>query len=118
MTEAEILFNYSQAMAQAARLETAARSLERLSDRDMVAVAGTLRGVWNSDSSGLYLTKLGKVQGDIKSTADSLKRTAESIKEKARIMRRAEMEAIAIASQSSGGGAGAGGSGGGGGSSW
>ena len=97
MTRLEIIFNYTQAMRQAQKLDEIAGQLERLAkDRYGDTIWG-IRNAWNSDNSEQYLVKARKVQNDILETAKKLRRIAESIRTTAEAIKRAELAALDIA---------------------
>lgn len=97
MTRSEVLFNYRQAIRQAEKLETIATRLDKLSSNKMENTVGTLRTVWQSDSSPQYYNKVGKVQGDIKSTARNVRKISQAIRDTAENVKRAELRALEIA---------------------
>lgn len=97
MTQNEILFDYSQAIKQASKLDEIARKLDRLASDKMENTVGSLRSAWQSDSSQQYYNKVGKVQGDMRATAGKIKTIAQSIRTTADAVKRAEQRALEIA---------------------
>ena len=99
MNKNEIYLNYRRAMQQADRLDEAASNIEKLVSERMTNVTGTLKSAWQSDSSPQYYSKIELVQGNILSDAGKLKKVAQSIRETAEIIRRAELRALEIANK-------------------
>lgn len=97
MTQAEILLNYNQARNQAAKLDQVAKNLEKLAADKMNNTLGTLKNAWQSDSSSQYYNKVGKVQGDIRTTAGNIRQIANAIRTTAEAVRQSEMRALEIA---------------------
>lgn len=97
MTRNEIIFNYNQAIQQAKKLEQLANSLSTLSTDRIDNTAGSLKNAWQSDHSFQYYSKLGKVQGEIKTTSNDIKKIARSIRTTAQTVRNAEIRALEIA---------------------
>lgn len=97
MTKREILLNYNQAVRQATKLDQAANRLERLAADQLGSAVGTLRIAWQSDSSSQYYGKVGKVQGDIKTTAAKMRKIANSIRVTAGAVKQADLRALEIA---------------------
>ncbi len=97
MTKTEVLFNYNQAIQQATKLENVAKKLEKLAGDKMESTVGTLKKAWQSDNSSLYFSKVGKVQGDMRTTARKIKNIAQSIRTTATAVKQAELRAIEIA---------------------
>ena len=61
MTRSEIIFNYNQAIKQAARLEEIAGNIERIATDKMENSIGMLKNAWRSDNSPQFYSKLGQV---------------------------------------------------------
>lgn len=99
MTLTEIYFNYNRAMEQANRLDDISRQLDKQSDDKMEEILNNVRSAWESDNSAQYLRKGQKVQGDIKTTADNLRRIADTIRKIAKQIRDAELAAWRIANE-------------------
>lgn len=97
MTKAEILFNYDQAKKQAAKLDKIAKQLETLSSNKMNDTLGILKNAWQSDSSSQYYGKVGKVQDDIKTTANKIRKIANAVRTTAEAVKKSEMRALEIA---------------------
>lgn len=94
---AEIYFNYNKAISQASQLEAQAKKLRRISGTDLQNVLQDIHSAWQSESSQAYLTKGRKVQGDVLTTSENLKKIAGTIRTVAQIIRDAELEAWRIA---------------------
>lgn len=94
---AEIYFNYNKAIRQAAALESQAQKLRRISGSDMQDVLQSVHSAWQSESSPAYLKKGQKVQRDVLTTSENLKRIAQTIRTVAGIIRDAELQAWRIA---------------------
>lgn len=97
MTKSEIIFNYNQAIKQAAKLEEISNSIERVATDKMAASIGVLKGAWQSDNSAPFYTKIGQVQTDIQNDAKSIRSVAQSIRETAERIKQAELRALEIA---------------------
>lgn len=105
-TSAQIQFDFDQARRRATDIEEIAADLSQLSRRDMENVMAELAGVWKGESARLFQAKADTLQGEMKKTADDLRGIAATIREIARRMYEAEMEALRIASQRDSGGGG------------
>lgn len=97
MTRHEILFNYAQAMKQADQLDDVARKIGRLATDKMESTTGALKAAWQSDCSPQYIQKMGAVQDEIKGSASSIRKVAQSIRTTAERIRRAELRALEVA---------------------
>jgi len=98
-TKAEIEFNFEQARRRAAELEEIAQDLASLAKRDMENTRAELAAAWKGESAQLFCGKSDKLQQDIASTAKELAAVAGSIREIARLVYEAEMQALQIAAQ-------------------
>lgn len=95
----DINFNYERAIRQAERLETLSARLRNAANHDMGSVLNAVRRAWRSDSTQSYLRKGEKVEADLQSMAEDLKKTASKIRAIAEQVRAAEMEARRIADE-------------------
>lgn len=101
MTKAEILFNYSQAMAQADKLDGLSGRLSKVVSKGMDPALETLKISWTSDYSDQYFRKADTVIEGIKKSSENLAEIAESIRKTARSVRNAELRALEVAKQRS-----------------
>lgn len=97
MTRSEIIFNYNQAIKQAARLEEIAGNIERIATDKMENSIGMLKNAWRSDNSPQFYSKIGRVQSDIQGDAKSIRKVAQNIRETAERIKQAELRALEIA---------------------
>lgn len=96
MTKHEILFNYTQAMKQAERLDEVAQKLNRLASDKMANTTYSLKTAWQSDNSPQYFRKMELVQDRIKENYVNIQKVAQSIRTTAENMKRAELKALEI----------------------
>lgn len=97
MTRSEIVFNYRQALRQADKLDEIARKIEKLAAEKIDNTTGNLKSVWKSDNSSQYCGKVVEVQRGIRWNAASIRKVANSIRETAENIKRAELRALEIA---------------------
>lgn len=96
-TKAQIEFDFELARRRAAELEEISSNLSRISRRDMENAKAELIGAWRGENAQLFQAKAGKLQEEIKSTAGELNSIAAAIREIAKRIYEAEMEALHIA---------------------
>lgn len=92
-----IEWNYIQAKRQADKLSEQADRLRQLSRGEMAETLNLLAGNWKGDSADAYIHKGNKMQRELCSLAEELRRTAEVIRSSAERTYRAEMEARELA---------------------
>ena len=95
----DINFNYDRAIRQAERLEALSVRLRKAASEDMERVLGTVNRAWQSVSAPAYIRKGEKVEADIQTMAEDLKKTAVKIRTIAEQVREADMEARRIANE-------------------
>lgn len=95
----DINFNYERAIRQAERLETLSIRLKNAANDDMKRALNAVRRAWQSGSASAYLRKGEKVEADLQSMAEDLKKTAKKIRAIAEQVRDAELEAGRIANE-------------------
>lgn len=98
-SRASIEFDFHKAKAQADRLDAVADQLNRLSDHKFGGTMQHLSANWKGENASLYLSKGGKLQGQMNETARELHNIASDIRAVAERIYRAEMEALRIAEQ-------------------
>ena len=98
-TLSEINFNYDRAIQQAERLDTVSARLGRVAGEDMEDILNGVYQAWRSASSAGYLRKAQKVETDLQTASDNLKKIANSIRAIAEQVREAELEARRIANE-------------------
>ena len=95
----DINFSYERAIRQAERLETLSMRLKNAARNDMAQMLGAVRRSWQSGSTPTYLRKGEKVEAELQTMAEDLKKTAQKIRTIAEQTRAAEMEARRIANE-------------------
>lgn len=98
-TKAQIEFDFAQARMRAAEIDEVAADLARISKQDMENTMAELAGAWKGDSARLFQNKADALQGKVSATSRELGAIADTIREIARIMYEAEMEALRLATQ-------------------
>lgn len=97
LSEATIRMNFQKAKQQAAELEQIAQDLTNLSSKEFGGVMQNISSNWKGESATSYLAKGSRLQGDMTSTAKSLKNIAAEIRTIAQRIYDAEMENLRIA---------------------
>ncbi len=92
-----IQMDFSLAKKQARELDEVAARMDRLAGTQMENTMNRLGRSWTGDNSLKYIKKGKQLQGNIDSTADSLREVAAAIREIAKRIYDAEMEAWEIA---------------------
>ena len=95
----DINFNYERAIRQAERLEALSMRLKRAANEDMEHILSAVDRAWKSASAPMYLRKGEKVEADLQTMAEDLKKTAAKIRVIAEQIRQADMEARRIANE-------------------
>lgn len=98
-SRASIEFDFHQAKAQADRLDAVADQLNGLSNNKFGGTMQHLSSNWKGENASLYLSKGGKLQGQMNGTASELHSIASEIRAVAERIYRAEMAALRIAEQ-------------------
>lgn len=97
MTVSEIMFNYNQAIRQAARLDEIAGKLEQIAAGKLENSLGALKNAWRCENASQFYGKMGQVQSDISGDAKAVRKVAENIRETAERIKEAELRALEIA---------------------
>lgn len=98
-TYSSIRFDFTQAKAEASRLESIADEMKRLANSNMENSLDCLSTGWQGESATLYLKKGNNVKKDILAVANDLYAVANSIRTVARKIYNAEMEAKRLAEE-------------------
>ena len=99
LTRSVIMFNFRRAQQQAEELDEIADSLSRMAKNDFENTMQNVAAAWKGENASKYLIKGDKLQGNMCSTAQSLRGIAADIRKVARRIYEAEMAALAIAEE-------------------
>jgi uncharacterized protein YukE len=92
----QIQMDYRRAMDAARRLRAIAGSMDGNAN-SLGGALSSINGSWDGENSDVYIEKGRKVQSNINTTADGIRRTASAIEKIARRTRDAELAAISVA---------------------
>ena len=92
-----ITMNYQRALAQAGALDRAAGNLRRIANNNVGGAKARIHSGWKGDNGDAAALKADTLQGKILASADSLSRTAETVRRVARNTYEAERRAWEIA---------------------
>ncbi len=92
----QIQMDYNRAMNAARRLRAIAGSMDGNAN-SMGGAINSINGSWDGENSDAYIAKGRKIQNNINTTADGIRRAASAIEKIARRTRDAELAAISIA---------------------
>jgi len=95
----EIQFNYQKAIEQANVLDVVASQLKGPTHMNLESVIQCISSAWRSDSTPQYLSKTEKVDRDMITVANHLRRIADTIRAIAEQVRQADLEAWRIANE-------------------
>ncbi|MCD7981727.1 MAG: WXG100 family type VII secretion target [Clostridiales bacterium] len=95
-TAQTIQIEFQQVMRQVSELKSCVNDLNALADR-LDSLAGSLGSGWQGESAELYISKCSQLRAKIKSNANSLNSTAETISRMAQAYRSAELKALELA---------------------
>jgi WXG100 family type VII secretion target len=95
----EIRLNYNKAIQQANQLDEVAGRLLNLAGRDMESALDDVSKAWKSDSSPQFIKKGQKLETDMRTTVENLKKISSAIRAIAKRVYTAEMEAWRIANE-------------------
>ena len=109
----QINMDFQKSKNQASRLEDAARTLRKESNR-FSSCSSDVASAWTGDNASKFTNKMGMVAEDLEKMASNLEKTAAAIRKNAKTIYDAEMEAKRIADMRTYSGGGGGGGGGGG----
>lgn len=98
-TYSSISFDFTQAKAEANRLESIANDMKRLANFNMQSSLNYLSTGWQGESAKLYLNKGNNVKNDILAVANDLYAVANSVRTVAKKVYDAEMEAKRLAEE-------------------
>ncbi len=101
----QISMDFQKAKNQANRLDDAARSIRRESNR-FTNCRNDVASAWTGDNASKFTNKMGMVSEDLNKIASNLEKTADVIRKNAKTIYDAEMEAKRIADQRTYGGGG------------
>ena len=102
MIAGSILFDFTSANNQAARLESVAEDVRKLAGVSIESTCQSLDGAWKGESAAEYQRKLRQLQESIGKTATELQSVAENIRYRSRKLLEAEEAARRIAQTSNG----------------
>lgn len=91
-----INYDYNQYINHASDLESAAKKLDRLSD-NLTNTIRTIKNNWQAEASGEFQTKCIRERDKINKLSQDLRDTANAIRQMAREIKRAEVNAYNIA---------------------
>jgi uncharacterized protein YukE len=86
-------FNYDKAIRQAEQIEGVAGNMTTLANNTLSGAMGAVNASWDGASSDLFLRHCEETKGQILEKARQLVQTASKIREVARILREAEINA-------------------------
>lgn len=95
-TEESILFDYHQALAQAAALDEIASSLERTSRGELEAGLWAAALSWQGDNASRFRNKGAMLQGQLSDTARALHTAASEVLKVAARTRQMELANLAL----------------------
>lgn len=93
----EIRMDYDRAVRQANSLDEIARDLKNTANRDLQNCMSQISSNWTGNNSTAYVRKCGVLKSNIVKTAESLSRTADTIRRIAKNTYDAEMRALNLA---------------------
>ena len=92
----QIAMDFQKAKNQAGKLEDAARTIRRESNR-FTSCRNDVAAAWTGDNASRFTNKMGMVSEDLEKIAKNLEKTADAIRKNAKTIYDAEMEAKRIA---------------------
>ncbi len=92
-----IKINFQTAQAQAQKLEDIADNMRNLANQQMLNTIQEMSACWKGETAAIYFRKAEQVRQDVSKTAEKLYETASSIREQAKRVYDAEMQAITLA---------------------
>ena len=104
LSQAVIRMNYQKAISQANRLEDLARQLRNLAQHNLDGTLTNINRAWSGEAANVFLSKGVKAKDDMIRTANSIDNTARAIRRAAEVVRAADLRAMEIARRASGGG--------------
>ena len=106
-TNFQIAMDFQKAKNQASKLDEAARTIRRESNR-FTNCRNDVAASWTGDNATRFTSKMGMVSEDLEKIAKNLEQTADVIRKNAKTIYDAEMEAKRIAEVRTYGGSGGG----------
>lgn len=98
-SEFTIAFNYEKAIKQADELLDIAKDVRKVAKDKMEPSIQTIDKNWDGDSSKKFVTKSNQLKEKVVDSADDIQKIAGAIKEMAKKIYDAEMEAIRVAKE-------------------
>lgn len=95
-SEATIQFNYNRAISQAKKLEQLADELKSLANSNLESTISNLSSNWKGESATSFIAKAQKAKDDMLNNATQLYNTASVVRESAKNIRDAELQAIRV----------------------
>lgn len=93
-----INFDYNKTMQQAARLEEITQDLLAVSNKRMAASIDNIGAAWSGAASKEFLNYFKRMQEDVRTKANVLQKTAQTLRTVAKTMKTAEENAKSIVS--------------------
>ncbi|MDE6434729.1 MAG: WXG100 family type VII secretion target [Lachnospiraceae bacterium] len=97
--EFTIAFNYEKAIKQADELLDISKDIRKIANDKMESSIQTIDKNWDGDSSKKFVNKSRQLKNKVVDSADDIQAVAGSIKEIAKRIYDAEMEAVRIAKE-------------------
>ena len=99
LTQAEIAFNFKQAMNKASEVDNVSGRISRLSRNDLGGVMQGISSCWKGNSASAYLNKGNALQDNMDDVSREIKNIANEIRNAATRIYNAEMENLRISQQ-------------------
>ncbi len=97
MTAQKLYCDFIAAKRKASELERIARNIRSLSNKNLQAECNAIEISWDGEASVAFLKKIRTLQNNLVSEAESLDRTADTIRRIAETVYKSEMRALEIA---------------------
>ena len=97
LSEGQIELNFQKAIRQASKLEQIAAEIERAVSADIAQSMQMLGSGWRGQSADAFLAKEEKALANMRNMSSTLSGLASGIRQSARAIYQAEMEAIRLA---------------------
>lgn len=92
-----IEINFSEACAQADKLEALAVNMKKIANQQLNQTFQELSAAWKGETATAYLSKAERVVESILSAADEINRIGQQVRAKAKLIYNAEISALHIA---------------------
>lgn len=99
MSKYTIRMNFRKALDKATDLEEVSDDLKRLADNQLHDTLNELSASWTGENARMYIIKGGELREQLEDTSRHLSKTAQTIRQIAREIYEAEMEALRIAEE-------------------